>query len=63
MAKSGSVKLRYKLYRYMKERRGLVWPDEAARELGVSIIDVLETLRKLEREGSVREAETLPIEA
>jgi len=22
------------LYRYMKERGGLIWPDEAARELG-----------------------------
>lgn len=62
-AKSGSAKLSDEVYRYMKERGGLIWPDEAARELGVSVIEILEVLRKLEREGKAREGEALPIEA
>ncbi len=60
MVKSGSAKLRDKLYRYMKERGGLIWPDEAARELRVSVIEVLDALRRFEREGRAREAEALP---
>jgi hypothetical protein len=32
------------VYRYMKERGGLIWPDEAARELGYSALDILEAL-------------------
>jgi DNA-binding GntR family transcriptional regulator len=35
----------------MKERGGLIWPDEAAKELGYSVLDILEALRKLEKEG------------
>jgi len=32
-AKPGSGKLKEELYRYMKERGGLVWPDDVARDL------------------------------
>jgi Arc/MetJ-type ribon-helix-helix transcriptional regulator len=59
--KSGSVK--DELYRYMKDRGGLIWPDEAARELGYSVLDILEALRKLEKEGRAIESEGISIEA
>jgi Arc/MetJ-type ribon-helix-helix transcriptional regulator len=62
VAKINSPKLREELYHYMKERGGLVWPDEAARELGYSVIEILEALKKLEREGRVEEAQKLPVE-
>ena len=55
--------LRRELYDYMKEHDGLIWPDEAARDLGYSVLDILETLRKLEREGRAIEAEDIHIEA
>jgi hypothetical protein len=48
---------------YMKERGGLVWPDEAARDLGYSVLDILEALRKLEREGRTTESQDIHIEA
>jgi hypothetical protein len=47
----------------MKERGGLVWPDDAARDLGYSVLEILEALRKLEREGKAQEAEGVPAEA
>jgi len=59
--KSGNVK--GELYRYMKERGGLIWPDEAARELGYSVLDILEALRKLEKEGRAIESKGISIEA
>ena len=62
-AKPASGKLKDELYRYMKERDGLVWPDDAARDLGYSVLEILEALRKLEREGKAREAEGIPVEA
>jgi Arc/MetJ-type ribon-helix-helix transcriptional regulator len=62
-AKPGSGKLKDELYRYMKEREGLVWPDDAARDLGYSVLEILEALRKLEREGKAQEAEGIPVEA
>lgn len=60
-SQSGSVK--NELYRYMKERGGLVWPDDAARELGYSVLDILEALRKLEKEGRAVESQGISIEA
>lgn len=59
--KSGNVK--DELYRYMKDRGGLIWPDDAARELGYSVLDILEALRKLEKEGRAIESEGISIEA
>ena len=59
--KSGNVK--GELYSYMKERGGLIWPDEAARELGYSVLDILEALRKLGKEGRAIESQDIPIEA
>ncbi len=51
VAKTKPGKVRDELYRYMKVRGGLIWPDEAARELGYSVLDILEALRKLEKEA------------
>lgn len=59
--KTGNVK--DELYRFMKERGGLVWPDDAARELGYSVLDILEALRKLEKEGRAIESQDISIEA
>ena len=59
--KSGNVK--DELYRFMKERGGLIWPDEAARELGYSVLDILEALRRLEKEGRAIESQDVSIEA
>jgi Arc/MetJ-type ribon-helix-helix transcriptional regulator len=63
VTRTDSPNLREELYRYMKQRDGFVWPDEAARELGCSVIEILEALKKLEREGKVEEAQRLPVEA
>jgi len=63
VAKTKSGNLKEELYRYMKERGGLIWPDEAARELGYSVLDVLEALRKLEKEGRAVESQGISIEA
>lgn len=59
--KTGNIK--DELYRFMKERGGLIWPDEAARELGYSVLDILEALRKLEKEGRAIESQDISIEA
>ncbi len=63
VATKTSAKLTDELFRYMKERGGLIWPDEAARELRVPVIEVLDALRRFEREGKAREVETLPTRA
>ena len=62
-AKTSTDDLKQELYDYMKEYDGLIWPDEAARDLGYSVLDILEALRKLEREGRAIEAEGIHIEA
>lgn len=62
-AKTASGKVKEELYQYMKERGGLIWPDEAARELGYSVIDILESLGKLEKEGRAFEAQDVTVEA
>jgi Arc/MetJ-type ribon-helix-helix transcriptional regulator len=63
IAKPSSGNVKDELYRYMKERGGLIWPDEAAAELGYSVLDILEALRKLEKEGRAVESQDLSIEA
>ena len=63
VAKTRSESMKVELYRYMKERGGLIWPDEAARELGYSVLDILEALRKLEKEGRAIESPDISIEA
>jgi Arc/MetJ-type ribon-helix-helix transcriptional regulator len=62
VAKTKPGNLKAELYGYMKERGGLIWPDEAARELGYSVLDILEALRKLEKEGRAIESQNLPTE-
>ncbi len=62
VAKTKSGNLKDELYRHMKERGGLIWPDEAARELGYSVLDILEALRKLEKEGRAIESQDISIE-
>jgi len=61
-AKKGSGNVKQELYRYMKDRGGFVWPDEAASELGYSVLDILEALRKLEKEGRAMESENISIQ-
>jgi Arc/MetJ-type ribon-helix-helix transcriptional regulator len=63
VAKTSSGKLKQELHQYMRERGGLIWPDEAAKELGYSVLDVLEALRKLEKEGRAAELQDLTVEA
>lgn len=60
-AKKGSGNVKHELYRYMKDHGGFIWPDEAARELGYSVLDILEALRKLEKEGRAMESENISI--
>jgi Arc/MetJ-type ribon-helix-helix transcriptional regulator len=62
-AKTSTDDLKQELHDYMKEHDGLIWPDEAARDLGYSVLDILEALRKLEKEGRAMEAEDIHIEA
>ena len=62
-AKIKTTNLKEELYRYMKDRGGLIWPDAAARDLGFSVLDVLEALRRLEKEGRAVEAEDVSVEA
>ena len=62
-AKIKITNLKEEVYRYMKKRGGLVWPDAAARDLGFSVLDVLEALRRLEKEGRAVEAEDVSMEA
>ena len=56
-AKTPAGQLKQELYEYMRQRGGLVWPDQAARDLGYSVLDILEALRKLEKEGRAVETE------
>ena len=62
-AKTSTDSLKQELYEYMREHDGLIWPDEAARDLGYSVLNILEALRKLEREGRAVEAEGVHTEA
>jgi len=63
VAKTKSENIKEELYHFMKERGSLIWPDEAARELGYSVLDILEALRKLEKEGRAIESQDISIEA
>ena len=47
----------------MKERGGLVWPDDAARNLDYSVLEIFEAFRKLEKEEKAHEAESISFEA
>jgi Arc/MetJ-type ribon-helix-helix transcriptional regulator len=62
-ARISTGRLKQELYDYMKERGGLIWPDQAARDLGYSVLDILEALKKLEKEGRAAETEKIHIEA
>ncbi|HXX72939.1 MAG TPA: hypothetical protein VEI80_04520 [Candidatus Acidoferrales bacterium] len=63
VAKTKSGNIKDELYHYMKDRGGLVWPDDAARDLGYSVLDILEALRRLEKEGRAMESQDISIEA
>ena len=45
-----------KVYEHFKSRGGSSWPDEAAVELGYSVLEVLEALEQLRRKGKAWEA-------
>jgi len=42
---------------YFLDRGGVAWPDEAARDLGYSVLDVLKALMELKEEGKAAEIE------
>ena len=58
-----AIQLKQELYDYMKPRGSLVRPDQAARDLGYSVLDILEALKKLEKEGRAIETEDIHIGA
>jgi len=61
--KNSPPNLKELVYRYLKEHDGLIWPDAAAKDLGYSVLDVLEALHRLEKEGKAMEAENVSVEA
>lgn len=48
--------IKQRVYEYFKARGGSGWPDEAAIELGYSVLEVLDALERLRKEGRAREA-------
>ncbi len=44
-----------KVYEYFKKKGGSSWPDEAAIELGYSVLEVLEALEQLRKRGKASE--------
>jgi Arc/MetJ-type ribon-helix-helix transcriptional regulator len=44
-----------RVYEYFKRRGGSAWPDEAALELGYSVVEVLDALGRLAKKGKARE--------
>lgn len=48
--------IQQRVYEYFKHKGGSAWPDEAAIDLGYSVLEVLEALERLERKGKAREA-------
>lgn len=51
-----------KVYEYFKSKGGSGWPDDAARELGYSVIEVLDALERLRKKGKAEEATTETME-
>jgi uncharacterized membrane protein len=49
------------VYQYFSDRGGVAWPDEVARDLGYSVLDVLRALRELEEEGKAGEVEAVTV--
>jgi Arc/MetJ-type ribon-helix-helix transcriptional regulator len=48
--------IKERVYEYFKTRGSSGWPDEAAIELGYSVLEVLDALEKLKKEGKAQEA-------
>ena len=48
--------IKQRVYEYFKAKGGSGWPDEAAVELGYSVLEVLEALERLKEEGKAQEA-------
>ncbi len=44
-----------KVYDYFRSKGTAVWPDEAALELGYSVLEVLNALERLKKKGKARE--------
>ncbi len=44
-----------KVYDYFKSKGVPVWPDEAALELGYSVLEVLNALERLRKKGKAQE--------
>ncbi len=48
---------------YLRSRRGEVWPDEMAEDMGVSVLEVLEALESLREQGRAEEVRYVEREA
>jgi hypothetical protein len=51
----GPAVVERRVYEYFKGRGGSAWPDEAALELGYSVLEVLDALERLRKKGRARE--------
>jgi Arc/MetJ-type ribon-helix-helix transcriptional regulator len=48
-----------RVYHYFRSKGGAVWPDDAARDLGYSVLTVLDVLEKLRKKGKAKESKLL----
>lgn len=48
-----------RVYHHFRSKGGAVWPDDAARDLGYSVLTVLGVLEKLKKKGKAKELELL----
>lgn len=44
-----------RVYEYFRSKGGSVWPDDAARDLGYSVLAVLDVLERLKKKGKAEE--------
>jgi len=49
-----------RVYDYLKSKGVSVWPDEAARELGYSVLEVLNALERLKKKGKPIRSKIFP---
>jgi len=56
-------RLKQELREYLKDHGGFIWPDQAANDLGYSVLDILEALKKLKKEGRAVETKNTRIDA
>ncbi len=52
-----------RVHDYFKSKEGSVWPDDAARELGYSVLEVLDVLERLKKRGKAQEVAMEAVES